>query len=766
MLKLQSPATTRPLRCETLEPRQMLAADAYEPGLDPAVGAIVTSYDAEDYRDSMNPRDQLTGWKSAVDELAALGADEVTFSVYRLVDGGNFRNGPTIDTVTRAVDYAVQKNLKVTLLPLFEATSGGGWRGNYNPQGAEQDRFREQYAEFVIELASIPEVSRLDIASEMDAMVTAITGPEHSNYLYFTSLIEDVVEAGHEGQIGFVATAESYRDHGYEELWKLPDVDYLGVSAYFQIFEGYEYWGVGELDHEELAWIAGVDPLPEETVQEMVSRWNTILDELTDYAAELEGATGKDLPVFIQEFGAVQKNYAAAFPAMVSPADLVAAGAGVDVSELTDATADDPYEQAALYDSLLQALEGRGDTIDAVTFWTWEHQASSSYRSVPNQDLYRETFAIWPHDGGGGEVVAEFLRTKERVFDGDFNGDGLTDVLRYGGNTGDIVVELSDGDGFTYETRWSNLMTRIDWGSVVVGDFTGDGMDDIAARANSDGTWWVGASTGSRFQFSYFKSRWDRNGYWSHVQVGDFDGNGFDDIMGRNEINGRIQIASSYGTGFTSWTWSHWLQTNPGTTADDPWATRLVWNDLVVGDFNGDGKDDIAGRALRDGTWWIGISTNDLQFVATSWGRWSRTSDWVHINVGDFDGNGRTDLIGLDLGSGTWKVASSLNERLYSWNWGTWSTNVDWSVAMIGDFNHDGRDDLMSQTLQTRELWAGISLGYRFSGQYWGKTYGDFVYSFAGDLDEEEGTDLIFGTLNRVWVAELSTGTGFHTVAW
>ena len=36
---------------------------------------------------------------------------------------------------------------------------------------------------------------------------------------------------------------------------------------------------------------------------------------------------------------------------------------------------------------------------------------------------------------------------------------------------------------------------------------------------------------------------------------------------------------------------------------------RISWNALLVGDFDNDGLDDLAGHDDDDDTWWVGLST-------------------------------------------------------------------------------------------------------------------------------------------------------------
>jgi hypothetical protein len=80
---------------------------------------------------------------------------------------------------------------------------------------------------------------------------------------------------------------------------------------------------------------------------------------------------------------------------------------------------------------------------------------------------------------------------------GDFNGDGLTDLLWRNGTTVTDWLGNSNG-GFT--ANWSNFNRSVptSWHVAGTGDYNGDGVDDLLWRG-SDGTItnWLGTGTGS-----------------------------------------------------------------------------------------------------------------------------------------------------------------------------------------------------------------------------------------------------------------------------
>src|SRR5262249_49178922 len=95
------------------------------------------------------------------------------------------------------------------------------------------------------------------------------------------------------------------------------------------------------------------------------------------------------------------------------------------------------------------------------------------------------------------------------------------------------------------------------------------------------------------------------------------------------------------------------------TTLWETWSTGATWVDVQVGDFNGDGKSDITGRALQSGDWWTGIS-NGSAFTTTKWATWSTCVTCTGVRTADFASIGS---VGIRLISGTTKDAQLKGHR-------------------------------------------------------------------------------------------------------
>jgi len=194
-------------------------AATYQPGQDPIVGAIVTAFGSQDPEDPNDSYDVLTGWRNAVDELASIGATEVSFAVFRNVDQGIISGGPSVETVAAAVEYANENDLSVTILPLFETDQG--WRGNYDPSGRERKVFQSEYTQWISDLATIEGVDRFNIGSELNAMVANTDNIDFFSNLLDTAEASFAAVGNTEARLGYAANHDAFSDDGHRALFRL-----------------------------------------------------------------------------------------------------------------------------------------------------------------------------------------------------------------------------------------------------------------------------------------------------------------------------------------------------------------------------------------------------------------------------------------------------------------------------------------------------------------------------------------------------------------
>lgn len=205
-------------------------------------------------------------------------------------------------------------------------------------------------------------------------------------------------------------------------------------------------------------------------------------------------------------------------------------------------------------------------------------------------------------------------------------------------------------DGFAKGTLWSGWFS-IGNETPAVGDFNGDDIDDVVTFVKStqtgtpEGDVYVATSNGATgFNASSLWKGWFSPGA-EIVRVGDFNGDGKDDIAtfvkstqtGTPEGDVYVALANSSGMGFgASSLWKGWFALGSETPA--------------IGDVDGDGKDDIISfvKSAQSGVGrsdvWIALSTGGGFGPNTLWqevfGVGSET-----VMTGKLNRDGKSDLI-------------------------------------------------------------------------------------------------------------------------
>jgi hypothetical protein len=236
---------------------------------------------------------------------------------------------------------------------------------------------------------------------------------------------------------------------------------------------------------------------------------------------------------------------------------------------------------------------------------------------------------------------------------------------------------------------------------AAVGDFNADGHADILWRYDNGAiTDWLGSTSGT------FVGN-DSNAYnsvgndWQVVGVGDFNGDGRDDILWRRS-DGII---------------SDWLGTASGGFVDNA-ANALTsvdpaWHVAAIGDFNGDHRKDILWRH-NDGRMsdWLG-ATNGGWVDNAAHSLTSVGTDWHIVGAGDFNGDGRDDIFWRNDDGRMSDWLGTVNGGFTdNCSYACTSVPTQWRIAVIGDFNGDGRDDIVwRDTSGTVSDWLGAATG-------------------------------------------------------
>ncbi|HKS81014.1 MAG TPA: FG-GAP-like repeat-containing protein [Candidatus Acidoferrales bacterium] len=233
----------------------------------------------------------------------------------------------------------------------------------------------------------------------------------------------------------------------------------------------------------------------------------------------------------------------------------------------------------------------------------------------------------------------------------DMNGDGKPDIVvgeGQGGSLNAAAVLINDGTGnFPSNTVYS--MTGSGPVSVAAADFNGDGKNDVllaSEQNSSDGAinLLVGNGDGTFRSAQYLSTAGIGAGTGS-VAAADFNGDGFQDLVipvcppGTTCPSGFALFLSDGAGGYQA----------PQSFA----STTLAGEFLAVGDFNKDGKPDVVVVSnCADGT-----CSQDAASIFVNTGNGTFAESFVYglggitplgVVTGDFNGDGKLDIAVLN----------------------------------------------------------------------------------------------------------------------
>lgn len=333
----------------------------------------------------------------------------------------------------------------------------------------------------------------------------------------------------------------------------------------------------------------------------------------------------------------------------------------------------------------------------------------------------------------------------EMIGTGDLNGDGR----------GDMLAKGSDGKVYFYAGRGtgqfaSRLYIASGWQAysqlVAPRDFTGDGKADVVAR-KPDGTLWLLRGTGRQAAFGSL--------FGSAEKIGSSGWQKFTTVLGawdnnKDRKNDLLAVSSDKSLRFYAGTQ---MKDSSGMkpmvqTGSDIWDS---YSEVITpGDFNGDGKADLIGRKSNGEIWFAAGNGKGGYGSRVRIGYGWQVYNLV-FGVGDYNRDGKNDLLArhkdgsLWFYAGTGKVGSGNEGYKRRVKIGTSGWNQFSRILGAGDVNRDGRRDLIAVRPDgTAWLYAGPGNGQH--GQRTRIATGWNKYSYltaAGDYTGDGTADVI-----------------------
>ena len=300
--------------------------------------------------------------------------------------------------------------------------------------------------------------------------------------------------------------------------------------------------------------------------------------------------------------------------------------------------------------------------------------------------------------------TAEFgnLADGRPIWIGDFDGNGRADVLIYSpGDSSWRLGRFSDSAA-SNQIEWSVVANTAEFGNLAdgrpiwIGDFDGNGRADVLIYSSGDSSWRLGrfsdSAASNQIEWSVvantagFGNLADGRPIW----IGDFDGN-------TNTSNGASMLLYTpsnhdlwlalYEKSVPRARWNWWrgsydknnhiklsLVANTaefGNLADG----RPIW----IGDFDGNGRADVLIYSSGDSSWRLGrfndsAASNQIEWsVVANTAGFGNLADGRPIWIGDFDGNGRADVLIYSSGDSSWRLGRFSDSAA--------SNQIEWSVG-------------------------------------------------------------------------------------
>jgi hypothetical protein len=353
--------------------------------------------------------------------------------------------------------------------------------------------------------------------------------------------------------------------------------------------------------------------------------------------------------------------------------------------------------------------------------------------------------------------------------------------------------------------------------SVVLADFDGDGNTDLAVAGgyvDDGGSGGVSIITGKGHGAFVAATAYIATYSLTSVAVGDFNGDGMADLSGIGADGKPLAILRGQGMGvFSPPVFYRVIPNAPGLTGLDHFA-------VAAGDFNGDGKSDLAvvtgmvsvqnlqimlndghghftfGKSYpvangfsseltaadfnNDGILDLAVTGNDEVEILLGNGdgtfrsvsSYAADGIFLRLAVGDFNSDGKVDFAVANPDSSSVSIYLGLGDGTFA-NVANYSVAFKPSAVAVADFNGDGKADLVvgvgprEDAAGEVQIFTGAGDGTFQGGPRFSGFYGPLAADFDGDgkvdlaaIDLQGFLQILFGNGDGTFTTGSATNIG------
>ncbi|HVE72727.1 MAG TPA: Ig-like domain-containing protein [Thermoanaerobaculia bacterium] len=284
---------------------------------------------------------------------------------------------------------------------------------------------------------------------------------------------------------------------------------------------------------------------------------------------------------------------------------------------------------------------------------------------------------------------------------GDFNVDRRADIFWHNEATNEKY--LYQMNGFGIDSQAVVELPRAGWEFGGLGDFNGDGSHDTLWRNAASGESIVDCMSRSIVRAAAFVGLGGghdiRSGDWKVAAIGNFDDSGRDDLFWHNTVTGQNTIYTNSSPFMDAQLGA------PGTVYD---SVDPSWNVAGYGDFDGDGRTDLLWRNAATGENYLWMNSFSLRGSINV----LPDANWKIVGTGDFDGDGKADIL--------WRNTATGENYMYLMNGFTIASmgavntipDSNWKIVATGDYNGDGKSDILWRNSATGENYMYLMNGF------------------------------------------------------